>query len=241
MSTTTPTTPALSFRLGKDRGKTQIGWLYSRHSFSFGRYYDPDKMGFRALRVINDDVISPGTGFGEHGHDNMEILTWVVQGVLRHGDSLGHSEQLKPGELQAMSAGSGIRHSEYNDSKTEPVRLLQIWIEPAAQNTEPRYDQKRFDEAGRHNRWQTLASGRGADGALPIGQDAEMRVANLDTGASVNVVVTANRHGYVQVVTGSIRVDGQALGEGDAFTVEGAADIRIEAAEASQVIWFDLN
>ncbi|MEZ6190095.1 MAG: pirin family protein [Phycisphaerales bacterium] len=139
---TQTTTNPITFLPGDQRGTTQIGWLYSRHSFSFGRYYDPAKMGYRSLRVINDDVISPGTGFGEHGHDNMEILTWVVDGALRHGDSLGHSQRLEPGELQAMSAGSGIRHSEYNDSSSKPVRLLQIWIEPAKHNTEPRYDSR---------------------------------------------------------------------------------------------------
>jgi redox-sensitive bicupin YhaK (pirin superfamily) len=191
--------------------------------------------------VINDDVISPGTGFGEHEHDNMEILTWVVDGALRHGDSLGHSQRLEPGELQAMSAGSGIRHSEYNDSSSKPVRLLQIWIEPAKHNTEPRYDQRRFEAQGRHNRWQTLASGLGTAGALPIGQDAEMRVAELDKGASLNVDVAAKRHAYVQVVTGKVTVDGRTLTEGDAFTVEASTNVAIQAVEPSQVIWFDLN
>ena len=238
---TQTTTNPITFLPGDQRGTTQIGWLHSRHSFSFGRYYDPEKMGYRGLRVINDDVIAPGTGFGEHGHDNMEILTWVVDGALRHGDSLGHSERLEPGELQAMSAGSGIRHSEYNDSKSEPVRLLQIWIEPARRNTEPRYDQRRFDAEGRHNRWQTLASGLGAEGALPIGQDAEMRVADLDAGASLNVDVAAKRHAYVQVVTGKVAADGRTLTEGDAFTAEAGTSVTIEATEPSRVIWFDLN
>lgn len=231
----------ITFLPGDQRGTTQIGWLNSRHSFSFGRYYDPDKMGYRGLRVINDDVVSPGTGFGEHGHDNMEILTWVVDGALRHGDSLGHSQRLEPGELQAMSAGSGIRHSEYNDSKTEPSRFLQVWIEPTHRNAEPRYDQRRFDADGRHNRWQTLASGLGAAGALPIDQGAEMRVADLDAGASLNVDVAAKRHAYVQVVTGKVTVDGRALAEGDAFTAESGTNVKIEATESAQVIWFDLN
>lgn len=234
-------THAIKILPGDRRGTTQFGWLHSRHSFSFGRYYDPGKMGYRGLRVINDDVISPGTGFGEHGHDNMEILTWVVDGALRHGDSLGHSERLEPGELQAMSAGSGIRHSEYNDSKSEPVRLLQIWIEPAHRNTEPRYDQRRFEAEGRHNRWQILASGLGAQGALPIGQDAEMRVADLDAGASLNVEVATKRYAYVQVVTGKLTADGRTLGEGDAFTAEAGTNVTVEATESAQVIWFDLN
>ncbi len=226
---------------GADRGTTQLGWLHSRHSFSFGQFYDPQKMGFRSLRVINDDVISPGAGFGEHGHDNMEILTWMVDGALRHGDSLDNSRRLEPGELQAMSAGSGIRHSEYNDSKTDTARLLQIWIEPRHRDVEPRYDQKRFDAECRHNRWQTLASGCGTDGALPIGQDAEMRVADMDASVSLVVETESSRYGYVQVVSGSVRVEGRTLTEGDAFSTEAGTDVIIEAANASQVIWFDLG
>lgn len=238
---TQATVPGIRFLPGDERGTTQIDWLHSRHAFSFGQFYDPERMGFRSLRVINDDVISPGAGFGEHGHDHMEILTWVVDGALRHGDSLGHTQRLEPGELQAMSAGSGIRHSEYNDSKTESARFLQVWIEPAERDTEPRYDQKRFDAEGRRNRWQTLASGRGAVGALPIGQDAEMHAADLDASATLELEIGANRYGYVQVVTGSVRVDGRTLVEGDAFTIEPGTDITIEAEVASQVIWFDLK
>lgn len=237
---TTTQTNEITVLPGDQRGTTQIDWLRSRHSFSFGRFYDPEKMGFRSLRVINDDVILPGTGFGEHGHEHMEILTWVVQGALRHGDSLGHTQRLESGELQAMSAGSGIRHSEYNDSKAEPARFLQVWIEPTHHGTEPRYDQKRFDMEGRRNRWQTLASGRGAAGALPIGQDAEMRVAELDTGTTIEVSIESDRYGYVQVVTGSVRVDSRTIVEGDAFTAEPGAHVKIEAADRSQVIWFDL-
>ncbi len=238
---TEATAEKITHRRGADRGTTQLGWLNSRHAFSFGQYYDPDNMGYWSLRVINDDVISPGTGFGEHGHDNMEILTWVVDGALRHGDSLGHTQRLEPGELQAMSAGSGIRHSEYNDSKTDPARFLQVWIEPKHRNAEPRYDQKHFDAEGRHNRWQTLASGRGAAGALPIDQDAEMRVADLDAGVPLVLSTEEAGHGYVQVVTGTVRVDGRTLREGDAFTVKADANVTIEAVEPSQVIWFDLG
>jgi quercetin 2,3-dioxygenase len=235
------TSPAVSVRRGDDRGTTRIGWLYSRHSFSFGRYYDPKRMGYRSLRVINDDVISPGTGFDEHGHEDMEILTWVVRGALRHEDSLGHTQRLEPGELQAMSAGSGVLHSEHNASETEPARFLQVWIEPAHKRAKPRYDQRRFDAEGRHNRWQTLASGSGAAGALPIGQDAEMRVADMEAEASLGLQVQAVRHGYVQVVSGSVRFDGRTLVEGDAFTADGGTEVTLEAVEPSQVIWFDLS
>jgi redox-sensitive bicupin YhaK (pirin superfamily) len=226
---------------GENRGSTQMGWLHSRHSFSFGQYYDPDRVSFHGLRVINDDVISPGTGFGEHGHDNMEILTWVIDGALRHGDSLGHSQRLAPGELQAMSAGSGIRHSEYNDSKAEPARFLQVWIEPDTRDIQPRYDQRAFDADGRHNRWQLLASGRGADGALPIQRDVEMRVADLDAGASIDVDVPSGRYAYVHVATGEVEAEGKTLNEGDAFTADAGANVTLTATQSSQVIWFDLD
>lgn len=229
------------FRPGDRRGITQLGWLHSRHAFSFGQYHDPANTGFRSLRVINDDVISPGTGFGEHGHDNMEILTWVVDGALRHDDSLGHSQLLKPGELQAMSAGAGIRHSEYNGSKTQPTHFLQIWIEPDKRDVEPRYDQQRFDAEGRRNRWQTLASGTGTDGVLPIHRDAVMRVADLDAGVSLDIDVKDDRYAYAHVVTGSVQVERQALVGGDAFTAEQDTRVTLRAAQPAQVIWFDLS
>lgn len=238
---TTHTHSRITVRPSDARGLTQLGWLHSRHSFSFGRYYDPQNVGYRSLRVINDDVISPGAGFGEHGHDNMEILTWMINGALRHGDSLENSRRLEPGELQAMSAGSGIRHSEYNDSKAEPARLLQIWIEPAERGIEPGYDQRRFDAEGRRNRWQTLASGDGEDGALPIHQDAAMRVADLDAGALVNIDVESGRYAYVHVATGSVEVEGQTLAAGDAFTAEVEATLSVKALDGAQVIWFDLS
>jgi redox-sensitive bicupin YhaK (pirin superfamily) len=238
---TQATTHDITFRPGEERGTTQLGWLHSRHSFSFGRYYDPDNVGYRSLRVINDDVVSPGAGFGEHGHANMEILTWVIDGVLRHGDSLGHTQRLEPGELQAMSAGTGIQHSEFNDSPDDPARFLQVWIEPSARDVQPRYDQRRFEAGGRRNRWQTLASGSGADGALPIHQDAQMRVADLDADTSLAVHVGGGRHGYIHVVTGSLRVGGRTLNSGDAFTAEAGADLTLMALEPTQVIWFDLG
>jgi quercetin 2,3-dioxygenase len=237
---TQTTTPSITIRPGEDRGITKLGWLHSRHSFSFGQYFDAQQMGFRSLRVINDDVISPGTGFGEHGHDNMEILTWVLDGALRHGDSLGHTRRLEPGELQAMSAGSGILHSEYNDSKKDSARFLQIWIEPASRGGTPRYDQLRFDAEGRHNRWQTLASGLGAAGALSIQQDAEMRVADLEAGASLEVSVAKGRYGYVHVAAGSLCVGEHQLASGDSFTIDGPAELTLTASEPTQVIWFDL-
>ncbi len=241
---TQTTTPNITIRPGEDRGTTQLGWLHSRHSFSFGRYYDPSNVGYRSLRVINDDIVSPGAGFGEHAHEDMEILTWVLDGALRHKDSLGHTQRLEPGELQAMSAGSGIRHSEYSDSKNDTARFLQVWIEPTSRDVHPRYDQRRFEAEGRLNRWQTLASGvsgSGVEGALPIYQDTEMRVADLDAGASLAVKVADGRHGYVHVATGSLRVGEHKLTSGDALTAEAGADLTLDALGPAQVIWFDLG
>lgn len=242
--TTTNTRKAFEIRRAADRGASNLGWLQSRHSFSFGRYYDPARMGFRSLRVINDDVVRPGAGFGEHGHDNMEILTWVLDGALRHGDSLGHDMVLRPGELQAMTAGTGIRHSEFNASATAPVHFLQIWIEPDTPDMNPRYDQRAFDAAGRANRWQTLATGREADAdgvAMPIRQDATLRIAELSAGATVDVTVAPGRAAYVHVATGSVIVGDDRLTAGDALVQDAAGTQTLTAEGPTQVLWFDLG
>ncbi len=238
--TTTTHASTITIRRGDDRGKTAMGWLHSRHSFSFGGYYDPQNMGYRSLRVINDDVVAPGGGFGEHGHDNMEILTWVLEGSLRHGDSLGHDRLLVPGELQRMSAGSGIRHSEHNGSSRDKVHFLQIWIEPDRVDVAPAYDQQMFDAADRRNRWQTLASDDGRDGSMRIHQDAVVRVADLAAGAAVDLGVQAQRRAYVHVAFGAVRVGGQTLAAGDAFTVEETGGLTLVGVEPAQVLWFDL-
>src|SRR6478672_6188502 len=190
-------TKTFQVRRANDRGTTEIGWLHSRHSFSFGRYYDPRNMGYRSLRVINDDVVEPGTGFGEHGHDNMEIITWVLKGELRHRDSTGTDGVIRPGEVQTMTAGRGIRHSEMNPSASEAVHLLQIWIEPSAYSLTPSYAQKAFSEEGRANQWQLLVSPGAHDESLQIHQDAKLNVAELDTGKKIELELKENRHGYV--------------------------------------------
>ncbi len=231
----------VTIRPADDRGTTDLGWLHSRHSFSFGRYIDRTNMGFRGLRVINDDIVAPRGGFGEHGHDNMEIITWVLDGSLKHGDSLGNLREQRHGEVQVMSAGTGIRHSEFNASDTRPVHLLQVWIEPAQRNVEPRYLQQAFDADGRHNRWQTLASGRGDAGALPIAQDAALSVAELDADASLQVALEAERHGYLHVARGQVRVGDTTLDAGDAITLAGPATLTIEATQPSELLFFDLN
>ncbi|MEM6551800.1 MAG: pirin family protein [Planctomycetota bacterium] len=236
----TTKTPTVTHIPGDSRGHTDIGWLDSRHSFSFGQYHDPNRMAFRSLRVLNDDRVVPGAGFGEHPHRDMEILTWVLDGALKHGDSIGNLKELRPGELQAMTAGTGIVHSELNASDTDPVHFIQVWIEPRAGGVQPRYDQKAFDAEGRVNRWQTVASGRDADGALPIDQDAEFRVADVAAGASVEVHVDADRYGYLHVATGSVTVGDQTLQAGDALTIEGGADLTLTGVSDAQLLGFDL-
>lgn len=230
-----------------ERGQTRLGWLNSAHSFSFGRYLDPERMGYRALRVINDDVVAPGGGFGEHPHADMEIITWVLSGALRHGDSLENSRQLRPGEVQVMSAGSGIRHSEFNASDTEPAHFVQVWIEPAERGGTPRYDQATIDRDARRNRFTPIASGRADDiaaGTLPIRQDAAVWVADVDGRAALSYTVAEGRHVYLHLATGEVEVgfgaDGTTLSAGDAVTIESPGTIKLVGVEPSQVMLFDL-
>ncbi|MEM9413911.1 MAG: pirin family protein [Planctomycetota bacterium] len=239
------TTHTQTFRIYRDeqRGRTRLGWLDSAHSFSFGRYMDPSRMGCRALRVINDDVIAPGQGFGEHPHADMEILTWVLSGALRHGDSLDNSEVLRPGELQRMTAGRGIRHSEFNASRDEPVHLLQIWIEPSERGLAPAYGQRAFPAEGRRGRWQTLATGRAGEavsGAFSLAQDASLRVAELDAGSALTLAVEPGRYGYLHVATGAVTLDGVTLSAGDAAEIDGPAELALAGVEPAQVLAFDL-
>ncbi|XAM01260.1 pirin family protein [Phycisphaeraceae bacterium D3-23] len=236
-------TGRLNIFRGEQRGRTRLGWLDSSHSFSFGRHMDPDRMGYRALRVINDDVIAPGGGFGEHPHADMEIMTWVLSGALRHGDSLNNSELLRPGELQRMTAGRGIRHSEFNASQDEPVHLLQVWIEPSERGLAPAYGQRAFPAQGRRGRWQTLASGRAAESggeAFSIAQDASLRVAELEASSSLTLGVEPRRFGYLHVATGLVMLDGTALAAGDAAEVAGPAELALVGVEPAQVLAFDL-
>lgn len=231
---------SLTIRRSEDRGTTELRWLHGRHSFSFGRYYDPNNMGYRSLRVINDDIIEPASGFGEHGHDNMEILTWVLEGTLHHQDSTGSDGDLRPGELQAMTAGRGIRHSEVNDSPTERVHLLQIWLEPDTLNLEPAYGQKSFAADGRQRKWQTLASSDGRDGSMRIHQDAILSVTDVGPGKEVSLQLDPNRHAYVHVAFGSVRVGDAILRSGDGLTFAGPENLTFTASEESQILWFNL-
>ncbi len=225
---------------GTERGTTNFGWLQSRHSFSFGLFQDAARMGFRSLRVINDDVVAPNGGFGEHGHDNMEIISWVVDGKLAHRDNIGEGGVLRPGDLQVMSAGRGIQHSEMNASDSDPVHFLQIWIEPAVRDLEPTYSQRTFPAEGRRGRWQILASPDAGEGSMQIHQDVSLRVAELEVGTELDVGVPPDRYGYLHVATGVVRVDDATLEAGDAISFGGDVAMTLKAVAVTQVLFFDL-
>lgn len=234
----------IEIRRASERGRTQIGWLDSAHSFSFGHYYDSQRVGYRTLRVINDDHIAPGAGFDEHGHDNMEIISWMLGGALRHGDSLENSRELRPGEVQVMSAGSGIRHSEFNASQTDPAHLIQIWIQPKSTGIEPRYDQKTIDADARHNAFAPIASGDEAHisaGALPIHEDAAVLVADIDTNAATSYTLSEGRGAYIHIAMGKVELAGQTLDAGDAAVIESPGEIDLKGIEQAQVLLFDLT
>jgi hypothetical protein len=230
-------------RKANDRGLTEIGWLYSRHSFSFGDYYDPRNMGFRTLRVINDDIIAPGKGFGMHGHRDMEIITIVVDGALEHKDSLGHGEVLRPGEVQVMSAGRGIRHSEFNPSPTTPVHLIQIWIETETDGLPPTYAQREFPLADRVDRLVRVAGRkREGDNALPINQDSHVYVSSLSSTGEISHNLKEGRGAWIHVIKGSCSINGNTVTGGDAVAIEETGLITIKGAgEPSEIIVFDLT
>lgn len=235
-----PSEVAIEIRHGDDRGRTEFDWLKSRHSFSFGRYIDHDRIAFRSLRVLNEDIVAPGGGFPMHSHENMEIITWVLSGALAHRDSTGTSGIIRPGDVQVMSAGRGIEHSEMNASDTEPVHLLQIWIIPEKSGIEPSYAQRSFDAAGRENSWQTLVSVDEREGSLRIHQNAILSVADLDSGTKLDAVIEADRFGYLHVATGAVRIGEMRLRAGDALTFTGGDHPKIEAIDAALVLLFDL-
>ena len=230
-------------RSADTRGPGGGGWLDSRHTFSFGQYYDPQWMGFSTLRVINEDRVAPGAGFPPHRHANMEILSYVLSGALAHKDDSGGGGVLRPGELQWMSAGHGIEHSEYNASPTEPVHFLQIWIQPDRLNAQPAYAQQAFDPAARHGRWALLASPDGTEGSLAIRQQASLRGVVLGAGESVEISLDAARRYWLHVAQGSVEVDGRGLSAGDAL---GYADesatlhLRGVGGGLADVLLFDL-
>jgi redox-sensitive bicupin YhaK (pirin superfamily) len=230
----------MTIRHAADRGHARHGWLESFHSFSFADYHDADHMGFGPLRVINEDRVQPGMGFGTHGHRDMEIITYVLRGRLEHKDSIGTGSIIAPGDVQGMSAGRGVRHSEYNPSPTEGVHFLQIWIEPRVTGIEPRYQQTHIHDDAKRGRLRLIASPDGADGSVLIHQDALIYAALLDGGETVTHVLAPRRRAYVHVVRGSVHVNDGALGAGDAAKVEGESSIRVDRGVAAEILLFDL-
>jgi len=227
-------------RPAAERGQASFGWLDSRHSFSFGNYFDPRHLGFAPLRVINEDRVAPGRGFDTHGHRDMEILTVVLDGALAHRDSLGNGSLITPGEVQRMTAGSGIRHSEFNASEKAPVHFLQIWIEPEATGLAPGYAQQRFDPAGRHNRLQLWASRSGRDGSLELHQDADLFGGRLDAGHALLHPVAPTRRLWLQVVAGRLAANGIALTTGDGLGLSDVDRLDLQALADSEVLLFDM-
>ena len=227
-------------RKAEDRGGSDLGWLQSRFSFSFAEYHDPDHMGWSVLRVINDDLIAPGTGFGTHGHRDMEIVTYMGDGALRHGDSMQNSQLLRRGEVQRTSAGKGILHSEMNGSEDEAATLLQIWIEPAVRGIRPEYEQKEFPDALKQGRLQALVSPDGRDGSMVIHQDALIYACILAAGQSLVIALTPGRRAYLHVVAGSLSLNGQTFTKGDGAKIADECEFQVNSAEGAEFLWFDL-
>jgi redox-sensitive bicupin YhaK (pirin superfamily) len=227
-------------RKAEDRGRTDWGWLDSRHTFSFGEYFDPGNVGFRSLRVLNDDRVKAGAGFGTHGHRDMEILSYVLEGALEHKDSTGGGGIIRPGEIQFMRAGTGVTHSEYNASKTEPVHFLQIWIIPDARNLAPSYDQKTFDTAAARDGFALLASKDGRDSSIQVHQDVDLFVARLASGAERSRPLSKGRHAWIHVARGRATVNGLDLGEGDALAMSDETEVGLAAQAEAEVLVFDL-
>ncbi len=230
----------ITIRPSQLRGHADHGWLNARHSFSFGNYYDPNNMGFRTLRVLNEDHIEGGAGFPTHPHADMEIITYIIDGSLVHTDSTGSRATLGVGDVQVMSAGRGIRHSEVNASKTEELHLIQIWIEPAERGTEPRHAEVRFEDHLKRNRLQAIASDDERDGSLPIGQDAAVYVSVLDPGETINYALETGRYGWVQLIRGELLVNGKTLTAGDAADIRDLTNLAFEAVQEAEFLFFDL-
>jgi redox-sensitive bicupin YhaK (pirin superfamily) len=230
----------IELRKAADRGHANHGWLETYHTFSFADYYDPQWMGFRSLRVINDDVVAPGMGFGTHPHRDMEIITYVLSGALEHKDSMGNGSVIKPGDVQYMAAGTGVKHSEFNPGKDQPVHLLQIWIVPDQKGVTPRYAEKSFKDAptGKLN---LVTSKTGRDGSIAIHQDADLWLAKLDAGQKVTHPLKSGRNAWVHVAEGEVSLNGKTLSGGDAAAVNAEAKLELTAGKPAQVLLFDLN
>lgn len=231
----------ITIRSAQERGVANFGWLDSRHTFSFGEYFDPNHMGFANLRVINEDKVAPGYGFPMHGHRDMEIISYVLEGALEHKDSIGTGSIIRPGDVQRMSAGTGIRHSEFNASKAEPVHFLQIWILPEQAGIAPSYEQKNFTEAEKRGRLRLVGSRNGRDGSITIHQDVDLYAANLQDGETVNYPIASGRVAWLQVARGAVQLNDQTLTAGDGAAIAQEDLITLKgAANDAEVLLFDM-
>jgi quercetin 2,3-dioxygenase len=230
----------INIRPSEERGGGDYGWLNTRHTFSFNTYHDPKFMGFRSLRVINEDYVAPGQGFPMHPHRDMEIITYILEGALEHKDSLGTGSVIRPGDGQRMSAGSGIRHSEANPSKTDAAHLLQIWILPDRQGIKPSYEQKAFPTEEKLGKLRLIASPTGKDGSVTIHQDAKLYVTLLGPGETVTHHIEPDRHAWIQIAKGSVELNGKPLKQGDGAAVSDEKQLTVKGTEDAEVLLFDL-
>ena len=230
----------ITIRKSEDRGHFDLGWLDTYHTFSFDQYYDPAHMHFRTLRVINEDRVAAGQGFPTHSHRDMEIITYILSGILEHRDSMGNGSVIRPGDVQRMSAGTGVAHSEYNPSESEGVHLLQIWIMPRERNLPPGYEQKAFTEDERRGRWRLVASPDGRDGSVTIQQDARLYATIADANSTIEHSFDANRYGWAQVGRGTVSINDVELKQGDGAALRNESLIKLTAHDDAEVLLFDL-
>jgi redox-sensitive bicupin YhaK (pirin superfamily) len=231
----------VAIRKAAERGRARFGWLDSRHTFSFGHYYDPQHMGFGPLRVINEDRVEPARGFDTHPHRDMEIISYVLDGALEHKDSLGNGSIIRPGDVQRMSAGTGVLHSEFNASDSDPVHFLQIWILPERTGLDPGYEQKNFDTEERRGRLRLVGSPDGRDGSVTIHQEVDLYAALLDTDVQVEHELAEGRRGWVHVARGRVALNGTALGAGDGAAVHGPVTVSLADAKDAEILLFDMR
>ena len=230
-----------TLRVASERGRSNHGWLDSAHTFSFSSYYDSRHMGFGPLRVINDDRVTPGAGFGTHGHRDMEIISYVLEGALAHRDSLGNGSVIQPGDVQRMSAGTGIQHSEFNHSQVDPIHFLQIWIVPDRTGYPPSYEQKYYDAADKRGRLRLVASRDGREGSVSLHQDVDLYAALLDGEDAVEFELRGDRLAWLQVARGEVWVDGRELSAGDGLAIDQPGRLRLDRARSAEVLLFDMT
>lgn len=230
----------IQIRKANERGKVNMGWLDSKHTFSFGHYFDPEHMGFGNLRVINEDRVKPGKGFGTHGHEDMEIISYVIDGGLEHKDSMGNGSVIRPGDVQRMTAGTGVQHSEFNHSGEEPVHFLQIWILPEEKGLTPGYEEKHYPTEDKQNRLRLVGSRDARDGSLRIHQDVDLYASVLSAGTELTHVFAEGRHGWLQVVRGSLTLGSEALEAGDGAAISATDSLAITATSDAEVLLFDM-